>query len=420
MPSAFASIQAVRGRLAQARARRRAARRAVCVVGPGKHFLSGMTYHTYSLVTALAERGPTSAILLRNLVPRRLYPGQARVGADLSHLRLPPEVRRAERLDWWWVPGMFEAAWLLLRRPPAVLVVQWWSAAVWHTQLALMLLARATGARTVVEIHEVIDSAEARHPLARWWVRLVAPRLLERADRVIVHSESDRALVSSRLRVPGDRIEVVPEPPFDSYHLAASPGPLRVVANGRDASPGSAGVVDLLFFGTIRPYKGLEHLVEAFDRLCEADDGDRWRLTVVGETWEGWTEPARRIARSPHRRRITVVDGYVPDEDVDRYFAAADLVVLPYLRSSTSGPLMVAMSYGKPVVVTRVGGLPEAVDGYFGAVLVAPGDPAALAEGIAKAEPLVGSVYQAPRDWGDVAAAHEAIYRGLGVTGRTP
>jgi glycosyltransferase involved in cell wall biosynthesis len=410
------TLQAVRRRLARARARRRADRRAarvgVCVVGPGKHFLSGMTYHTYGLVTALAAHGPTDAILLRNLVPRRLYPGESRVGADLSHLRLPPEVRRAERVDWWWVPGIFEAAWLLLRRPPAVLVVQWWSAAVWHTQLALVTLARLTGAKIVIEVHETIDSAESRHKLAGMWVRYLAPRLLAQADRVVVHSQADRALVTSVLDVEPERIEVVPEPPFDSYHLATPVRPTPDSATHRRP-------VELLFFGTIRPYKGLEDLVSAFDLLCDRDAGDHWRLTVVGETWEGWTEPNRRIAASPHRDRITFVNRYVPDEEVDGHFAAADVVVLPYHRSSTSGPLMVALSYGKPAVVTTVGGLPEAVEGYQGAVLVPPRDPMALAKGIVEAEHLIGTVHEAPRSWVDVAADHEAMYRRLGVRGRS-
>lgn len=426
MPSVLVNLRTAGRRMALARARRRAARRTICVVGSGKHFLSGITYHTYGLVTALADNGPTSAILLRNLVPRRLYPGGARVGADLSHLRLPPSVRRAERVDWWWFPGMLEAAWLVLREPPAVLVVQWWSAAVWHTQLALVAVARLAGTRVVVEIHEVIDTAESRHRLAGSWMRHLAPRVLSRADRVIVHSAADRRSVHARLGVPTERIDVVAEPAFDSYHLGAgvrTPRPVtpaRVPAGlgGNGDEGGAPRAIEILFFGTIRPYKGLEDLVAAFDLLCAADPHGRWRLTVVGEPWEGWLEPARRIARSPHRDRITYVDRYVTDEEVDRHFTAADLVVLPYLRSSTSGPLMVAMSYGRPVVVTRVGGLPEAVAGYAGSVLVPPGDPVALSEGIAEAERLVGTTYEPPWGWADVADAHEAIYRRLGVTGR--
>lgn len=378
------------------------------MVGPGKAFLSGVTYHTFGLVAALAEHGPVQAILLRNLVPRRLYPGHARVGADLSHLRLPPAVRRTDRVDWWWGPGMASALWMLVTRPPAVLVIEWWSAAVWHTELALAAVARARGCRVVIEVHEVMDTAEARHPLASAWRRWVAPLLLGLADRIVVHSTFDRAAVRRELGVAPSRIERIAEPSFDSYQLAS----------GEDRHEPAEGPTRLLFFGTVRPYKGLEDLVAAFDLLVGADGGDAWRLAVVGEPWEGWTVPADRLARSPHRGLVRVVDRYVTDEEVDAEFRAADVVVLPYHRSATSGPLQVAMSYGLPVVVTRVGGLPEAVDGYPGAVLVDPREPAALAEGIRKAERSVGQRFDAPRRWADVAREHEDLYRDLGVEGR--
>lgn len=407
MARTLTTARAVRRRLAEARARRRRERSAVCIVGPGKAFLSGVTYHTYGLATALAPHGPVQAILLRNLVPRRWYPGRDRVGADLSHLRLPPSVRRADRVDWWWGPGMVRAAWMLVVDPPAVLVVQWWSAAVWHTQLALAAIARARGARVVIEVHEVMDTAEARHRLARPWRRWVAPPLVRLADRVVVHSDFDADAVVAELGVPTDRLERIVEPSFDSYQVAAP-----------TVAAAATGPVQLLFFGTVRPYKGLEDLVRAFELLVDDDGPDAWRLAVVGEPWEGWTLPAERLARSAHRALVTVVDRYVADEEVDRWFRAADLVVLPYHRSSTSGPLQVAMSYGLPVVVSRVGGLPEAVDAYPGAVLVEPRDPVGLAEGIRKAERLVGQRFDAPRRWSDVALEHEDLYRRLGVEGR--
>lgn len=382
------------------------------MVGPGKAFLSGMTYHTYGLLSALAPGGPTSAILLRNLVPKRLYPGRDRVGADLSHLRLPPEVSRTDGIDWWWGPGMAEAVWKLLRRPPAVLVVQWWSAAVWHTELVLVAVARLRGAKVVIEVHEIMDTAEQRHRLAGIWRRVLAPALMASADHVVVHNTGDQAAVVAGFGVRRSHVSVVAEPPFDHYDMGTT-APER----SDDAT------VELLFFGTIRPYKGLEDLITAFDLLCAdadaAGDGDRWRLTVVGETWEGWNEPAVRIARSPHRDRITFVNRYVADEEVDQWFRACDLVVLPYRRSSTSGPLLVAMSYGLPVVVTEVGGLPEAVDGYSGAVEVEAGSVPRLVDGIRKAELLTGVRHQAGRSWVDVGREHEALYRSLGVRTRS-
>ena len=104
--------------------------RRVCVVGPSTRFLSGITYYTYSLCQALSARGEVSAILMRQLLPTRLYPGHARVGAAMSALELPHTVRRVDGVDWFWVPMLGRALWLLAYRRPDVLILQWWTGTV--------------------------------------------------------------------------------------------------------------------------------------------------------------------------------------------------------------------------------------------------------------------------------------------------
>jgi glycosyltransferase involved in cell wall biosynthesis len=202
------------------------------------------------------------------------------------------------------------------------------------------------------------------------------------------------------------RVALVPHGPYDQYddvQETSDPGIAAAISAVRGA-PKSDGVVNLLFFGLIRPYKGLEDLLQLFNALPR-EEAERLWLTVVGETWEGCTEPARLIATSPHADRITFVNEYVPDEVVGAAFAHADVAVLPYRRSSSSGILHVAMSWGLPVVVTSVGGLPEAASGYAGAVFVPPTDPAALKEGLTKAIALAGQKFPDPRSWQDTVAA---------------
>ena len=114
-------------------------------------------------------------------------------------------------------------------------------------------------------------------------------------------------------------------------------------------------------------------------------------LTVVGETWEGHTLPAEMIARSPYRDRITFVNRYVHDSELDGYLRGADAVVLPYRRSSLSGPLHVAMGYGLPIVMTDTGGNVEAADGYAGIRLMPVGDVDALTERLRELPALRGA-----------------------------
>jgi glycosyltransferase involved in cell wall biosynthesis len=183
-----------------------------------------------------------------------------------------------------------------------------------------------------------------------------------------------------------------------------------------ESAHAAKGTITILFFGTIRPYKGLEDLVDAFD-LLPRDEGFAWRLLVVGETWEGWTLPLERISASPHREEIEVVNRYVTDEEVREFFAASDLVALPYLRSSASGPLHLTMTTGLPVVVTRVGGLESAAKGYSGAVLVNAADPKDLRRGILEAVDLVGRRHEDPYSWDAIRSLYAAVFDSVSSQG---
>ena len=184
-------------------------------------------------------------------------------------------------------------------------------------------------------------------------------------------------------------------------------GPYEMALGGTRRDRQVPDICRILFFGTIRPYKGLEFLVQAFDRLSRTESG--WHLTIVGETWEGWTVPFEHLAVSPYQDEVDVVNHYVPDAELPDLFANADLVVLPYLRSSASGPLHLTMAAGLPVVLTSVGGLADASEGYGGAILVEPGSVTALVEGISAARALAGKHFTDPRSWTETIALYDQV-----------
>ena len=195
--------------------------------------------------------------------------------------------------------------------------------------------------------------------------------------------------------------------------------PVGTVTSPRHQPPRPGEPVRLLIFGVVRPYKGHAELAAAVRLLTMS--GLDIHVSVVGEVWQGYREPLEELAAILPADRLTVVDRYVADAEVPAFFAAAHLVVLPYRRSSASGPLHIAMSCGLPVVTTSVGGLVEATAGYTGAVLVPPGDPAALAEGIRTALPLVGAAHADPHSWLAAPSGMRRCWTGstrAGVDGR--
>ena len=381
----------------------------VVIVGAGPRFASGITHYTYLLSCTLSEEYDVGALLMRRLVPRRLYPGRDHVGtAVASSVVYPPDMPVYDGVDWYWGPSLTKAFRYLDRQRPTVVIFQWWTGAVLHTYLRLARYAARLGARIVLEWHEGQDVGEAALPGARRYVHTLMPRLLSLVDAHAVHSNFDLQAIPAAYPLGSAIVRVMPHGPY--HHVVTS---RAVRADASDDSP-----FRLLCFGLIRPYKGVEDLVAAFSML-DRDQASQFRLSIVGETWEGWTAPDEAIARSPHADLIERVDRYVSDGELADYVAQADAVVLPYHRSSLSGVLHIALTAGLPTVVTAVDGLVEVVRDYAGAVLVPPRDPAALRDALLKLPTRRGERYPNPHSWQQTLDGYRALIGELHETSRS-
>jgi len=259
------------------------------------------------------------------------------------------------------------ARWLASWRPDVVLVQRW------HPFFAPALATvartlRRRGVRVVWMVHNALPhegSALAWRPLARLGY---AAR-----DVCLTHAASElRALEALGARC---EIRRVPHPAPAATTVA------RVAESRARAELGLAeGEVLFVFVGYVREYKGVDVLLEALARLGES--GPRWRAVIAGEWYVDRTAADRAVAAPPLAGRVRIDDRYLPAEDVARYLAAATVVVLPYRSGTQSGVVPLAYAHGRGVVTTRVGGLDEAVREGETGLLVAPGDPSALADAL--------------------------------------
>ena len=141
-----------------------------------------------------------------------------------------------------------------------------------------------------------------------------------------------------------------------------------------------SGYKVLLFFGFIREYKGLKHLIRALPAVVESCE--QVKLLIVGDFGSDRESYLKLIDEKSMANYIRICDGYIPDREVEPYFSACDLVILPYESATQSGIVQIAFGFEKPVVVTNVGGLPDVVqDGKTGYVVEA-GNHTELAEAI--------------------------------------
>ncbi|WP_048184622.1 glycosyltransferase [Methanosarcina siciliae] len=344
-----------------------ASHKSICIVGPSKRFLSGISYYTIRLANAMSAEKDVSVVCFRQLLPTFLFPGKSHVGKDISDLSFSPEISVFDGMDYNNPLTWVRAYNFIQLHKPDVIVLQWWTSSVAHMHLLLKFFASVLNKpKIIIEFHEVVDPFEESVLPIRLYSKITGKLLRKNLDAYITHSESDKKLVAERYSISPENIHVIPHGLYDQYGNVLDSKEAKKTLSIKEEFV-------ILSFGLIRKYKGIPYLIRAFEQL-PAEILEKTRLLIVGEIWEDRKELLDQIEVSSCSDRITLVDEYVPDEKVSLYFSAADVVVLPYLRASQSGIAHIAMSFGKPVVVSEVGGLKESMAGYEGTFFVPPGD----------------------------------------------
>jgi glycosyltransferase involved in cell wall biosynthesis len=328
------------------------------LVGPVHPYRGGIAHYTALLASALAERHDVRVFSFRRQYPRWLYPGESDRDTSSHPLAVPAQFDLDPLLPWTWRA----TAQSIQRFQPHLAVVQWW-VPFWAPSLGSLarLLARGGTPATFV-CHNVIPHEP------RPWDRLAVRWALDAASALIVHSqEESRRAQELALRSP---ITVHPLPTYAGLVPQLPPQPEARAALGISESR------VLLFFGLVRPYKGLRVLLPA---LAQAFPDEGVRLLVAGEFWEPLSEYQALASSLGIADSITWRPGYVPNEELAPYLSAADAVVLPYTSATQSAVAQLAFAAGKPVITTAVGGLPDVVEDGVNGLLARPGDPEDLA-----------------------------------------
>jgi len=322
----------------------------VIVIGPGPEFLSGISYYTWKLCNTL----DAIPILFRDMLPKFLFPGKERVGKVENKIQY---TNCEVKLDWWnpitWMKAVREC------NRHDVVVLQWWSVSVAHMYAFILAFCKA---KVIIEIHETIDPLESSIMPIRAYSKAIRRWCWGKADRLVVHSKMDLCQVGCEY----DDVSLIPHGVYDQY-------------KDRDLKL-KDGEFCVLFFGLVRDYKGVKYLIEGFKKADLANSC----LFVQGEQWDKLPDPEH-----PH---IHFLERYADDRWVEVMFSYADVVVLPYLRASSSGVAHIAMHYGLPIIATNTGGLADLSD-YEGMFYVARED----SDGIADRLKLIHSQYRGRR-----------------------
>ncbi|HEX3040883.1 MAG TPA: glycosyltransferase family 4 protein [Solirubrobacterales bacterium] len=257
----------------------------------------------------------------------------------------------------------------------------------------------------VMTAHYILPPQPSRRQLRS------AHRVFGAMDAVVAHSEHSATRLRNEVGLDPARVRVIPHGAFDYLTRLPEEKPLPAELEGAE------GPV-ILSFGLLRPYKGIENLLEAFGRVAASHPAAE--LWIVGNPRMD-VEPLRRQA-SEAGGRIRFVTRFIDDAEIPAVFRRADLVVLPYLDAEHSGVLYTGLAFGKPLVLSAVGGFPEVAE-TGAARLVPPGDTAALATTLeeligdeaarAKLATAAAKAAAGPYSWDETARLTMDLYREL-------
>jgi D-inositol-3-phosphate glycosyltransferase len=332
----------------------------IALVGPLAPWRGGLSQYLGMLGDALAQHAEVLGVTFTRQYPDRLFPGRSQLDADAPRPEFPVE-RMLDSIG----PATWKrAARRLERFAPGAVVLKWWMPFFAPAFASSVGPLRRRGTRVVLVCDNLVP--HERRPfdgvLTRW--------MLRNSDGYLVMSdEVERDL--DRLK-PGAPRARVGHPLYAQFDRGRH---TRAGARRRFGVDGDV----VVFFGYVRPYKGLDVLLRAWPRVRARRPAT---LIVAGEFYED-PEPYRRLAaEAGGPEAVRMLERYLPDEEVEALFKAADVVVLPYRSATQSGVTHAAYAAGVPVITTDVGGLAETVRGT--GLVVPPEDLEALAEGIVR------------------------------------
>lgn len=312
------------------------------LIGPFFPYKGGIAQHTGMLYRALEKKYNMTAVSYRLQYPKILYPGKDQF--DYTNKDL--EVKDAHRI----LNSINPISWIntarfISKKRPEFIIIQWWHPFLAPMYIGLMTVLRLmTHTKIFIMCHNTLP--HEKFPCDKILFKIIS-RL---SHGLIFHSSQEEKKAKSLGNIK--KSICFPHPLYEQYAMyqynaKACKTELKIDEKG------------ILFFGFIREYKGLKYLIDALaDIVIKIPD---IKLIIAGEFFNNKEQYLEQIKKLKLEKNIVVYDDYIPDNEVGKYFEAAELVVLPYTSATQSGIVATAYGFDRPVVVTDIEGLTEVV-----------------------------------------------------------
>ena len=337
----------------------------IVLIGPMPPYRGGIARFTASLAEELLDMGhDVKVISYRKQYPKLLYPGKTEkdYSQNISAARTEFLFSPLNVKDW------NETLEQIKCFQPDLVIYQWWTTFWAPATSWLIRKLNKAGINTKILVHNAFPHE------ATWVDKKLTVWAIRDASSFVTMTEAQanrlRSVVSSQAE-----ILIAPHPVYRQF---PNSGLSKVEVRKKLGLPLEVPIA--LFFGFVRPYKGLRILMDAMGML--KSEGSRIHLVVAGEFWDDQDDYENQIAELGINDMVTIRADYIPDSEAGLYFEAADLFVAPYIGGTQSGSIKQAMGYGLPLVVTDVITDHFVLDYPGGLSVVKSGDPEAFAEKI--------------------------------------
>ena len=303
-------------------------------------FRGGIAQFNADLLEEFGRHHEVKAFTFTRQYPSFLFPGKTQYVTESDKAK---KVDSQAILDtanpFSWRPAARKiAAW-----KPDLLVMKYWMSYLAPSLGTVARYLKRRGIPVITVLDNVIphETKFFDKPFSRWFLR--------QNSGCVAMSE---AVLKDMLSLTPDKPYILqPHPLYDHF------GQKMDKRAAQDALGLDPQKRTLLFFGLIRDYKGLDLLIDAMPLLEEG-----YQLVIAGESYGSFEKYEAQIAASGCADRIKVFNRYIDDEEVPRFFSAADLCVLPYKSATQSGITAISLHFDLPVVATPVGGLAESIE----------------------------------------------------------
>lgn len=338
----------------------------IAVIGPSYPFRGGISHYTTCLCKSLEKNKHIVKLFsFLRLYPSIIFPGTSQKDEKSEKKVFFKSRNTIDSINpFTWYSTFKE----IKKFNPSIVIFQWWTPIFFPVySLLSFLIKNNTKAKVLFLCHNV-------HPHEKILSnRLILKVAFRYGDFFIAHSEGEKKEI---LKLTGKKkVKFSLHPTYGHFkYKSISSKVARKQLNLKSK-------IIILFFGYVKKYKGLIYLIKALKYIPKFFD---YKLLVVGEFYEKKEKYVDEIKKLGLKDKVIIVDIYVPNESVGLYFSASDVIVCPYVSATQSGIVQITYAFNKPVISSRVGGLPDVIDDGKTGYLVERCNPKALADAIVK------------------------------------